>query len=78
MYEITVKARIQVSATITGEQRCKKGSLSIPHNPSGAKKAGLYPAAVFNATFKALQTNVVTQVAAPSTLSHMFSKSLQA
>ena len=78
MYEITVKATIQVSATIIGEVLVKNGSFSIPHKPCSAMCCTGSPAAVCKAAFRALQQNVVTHVAAPSTLSHMCSSNLHA
>ena len=79
IYEITVKATMQVSATIMGEVLCRKGSFSIPHRPYWVISGGTTPlVAVFNAKFKALQQKVVAQVVAPSIWSQMCSNSIQA
>jgi len=67
IYEITVNATMQVSATMIGEFLCRKGSFSIPQRPYCAISGGTTTdVAFFNAKFNALQQKVVAQVVAPS------------
>jgi len=69
---------MQVSATIIGFVLVKNGSFSLPQSAYCAMCYTYYPLADYRAALRALLQNVVTQVAAPSTLSHMCSSSLQA
>ena len=46
IYEITVNATMQVSATMIGEFLCRKGSFSIPQRPYCAISGGTTPSAL--------------------------------
>jgi len=69
---------MQVSAIIIGDVLDKKGLFSLFQRPYGDKCYIGWPLAYLSAAFSALPQNVATHVVAPSTLSHMCSRSLQA